>query len=105
VNVIGRVVRPGNVYYEKGAGVKYYIQKAGGFTERAKKSDIKILKPNSGDLLDADDVDEIEPSDVILVQEKPKSQFWTRSWEIFRDSIGIIGSVATTLLLIRNLTQ
>jgi len=105
VNVIGRVARPGNIYYEKGEGVKYYIQKAGGFTERAKKSDIKILKPNSGDLLDVDDVDEIEPSDVILVQEKPKSQFWTRSWEIFRDSIGIIGSVATTLLLIRNLTQ
>ena len=105
VNVIGRVVRPGNVYYEKGAGVKYYIQKAGGFTERAKKSDIKILKPNSGDLLDADDVDEIEPSDVILVQEKPKSQFWTRTWEIFRDFIGVIGGISTTILLIRNLTQ
>jgi protein involved in polysaccharide export with SLBB domain len=105
VNVIGRVVRPGNVYYEKGEGVKYYIQKAGGFTERAKKSDIKILKPNSGDLLDADDVDEIEPSDVILVQEKPKSQFWTRTWEIFRDFIGVIGGIATTILLIRNLTQ
>jgi protein involved in polysaccharide export with SLBB domain len=105
VNVIGRVVRPGNIEYIKGEGIKYYIQKAGGFTERAKRNDIKILKPSSGDLLDADDVDEIEPSDVILVQEKPKSQFWTRSWEIFRDSIVVVGSVATTLLLARNLIQ
>ncbi len=105
VNVIGRVVRPGNIGYVRGASIKYYIQKAGGFTERAQKGDVKVLKPNSGDLLDADDVDEIEPSDVILVQEKPKSQFWTRAWEIFRDSIAVMGSVATTLLLIRNLTQ
>ncbi len=105
VNVIGRVVRPGNIEYVKGEGIKYYIQKAGGFTERAMKGDIKILKPNSGDLFDADDVDEIEPSDVILVQEKPKSQFWTRSWEIFRDSMVILGSLATTILVIRNVTQ
>ncbi|MFQ3596810.1 MAG: SLBB domain-containing protein [Chloroherpetonaceae bacterium] len=105
VNVIGRVARPGNINYVKGEGIKYYIQKAGGFTERALKSDIKVLKPNTGDLFDADDVDEIDPSDVILVQEKPKSQFWTRSWEIFRDSIVIAGSIATTLLLIRNFSQ
>lgn len=105
VNVIGRVAKPGNVEYQKGADLKYYIKKAGGFTERAKKGDVKILKPHSGDLLDADDVEEIEPSDVILVQEKPKSQFWTRSWEIFRDTITIAGTIATTLLLIRNLTQ
>lgn len=105
VNVIGRVVRPGNIDYVKGEGVEYYIQKAGGFTERAMKGDIKILKPNSGDLLDADDVEEIEPSDVILVQEKPKSQFWTRSWEFFRDFITIAGGIATTILLIRNITQ
>lgn len=105
VNVIGRVVRPGNVDYVKGKGVEYYIQKAGGFTERAIRGDIKILKPSSGELLNADDVDEIEPSDVVLVQEKPRSQFWTRTWEIFRDSIAIIGSIATTILLIRNLTQ
>ncbi len=105
VNVIGRVVRPGNIEYVKGEGIKYYIQKAGGFTERAMKGDIKILKPNSGDLLDADDVDEIEPSDVILVQEKPKSQFWTRSLEIFRDTIAITGSIVTTIFLIRSLTQ
>ncbi|MGQ9804567.1 MAG: SLBB domain-containing protein [Chlorobiales bacterium] len=105
VNVIGRVVRPGNINYAKGEGVEYYIQKAGGFTERAIKNDIKILKPNSGDLLDIDDIEEIEPSDVILIQEKPKSQFWTRSWEIFRDSIVVAGSIATTILLIRNVVQ
>lgn len=105
VNVIGRVALPGNVEYKKGADLKYYIKKAGGFTERAQKGDVKILKPYSGDLLDADDVEDIEPSDVILVQEKPKSQFWTRSWEIFRDVVVVIGGVATTLLLIRNLTQ
>lgn len=105
VNVIGRVVRPGNINYAKGEGVKYYIQKAGGFTGRAVKGDIKILKPNSGDLLDIDDIEEIEPSDVILIQEKPKSQFWTRSWEVFRDSIIVAGSIATTILLIRNIAQ
>jgi protein involved in polysaccharide export with SLBB domain len=104
VNVIGRVQFPGNIEYESGKDAAFYIEKAGGFTRRAKKGDVLILKPNTKELIEAGDVKTIEPSDVILVQEKGKPTFWRDAWSVFRDTITVVGAVATTILLVRNLS-
>jgi protein involved in polysaccharide export with SLBB domain len=44
IYVFGQVVSPGHVAFQSGAKIDYYIDKAGGFTERARDGDVKIIK-------------------------------------------------------------
>ncbi|MDX2129450.1 MAG: SLBB domain-containing protein [Chloroherpetonaceae bacterium] len=102
VNVIGRVLYPGNIPFHSGKTIDDYIKAAGGYGKRALKDEVLVLKPNTGDLLEGDAVGEIEPSDIILVQEKMKSTFWKDFVTIFFQISGIIGAIATTYFVIQN---
>ena len=44
IYVFGQVVTSGHVPFVEGADASYYIRKAGGFTERARSGDLKIIK-------------------------------------------------------------
>ena len=46
VKVNGEVMFPTEVVYKEGASIDYYIDKAGGFTENAKKSKLYVLNAN-----------------------------------------------------------
>jgi protein involved in polysaccharide export with SLBB domain len=46
VKVVGEVGFPASVLYEKGKGLSYYVDQAGGYTDTSDKNRVKIVQPN-----------------------------------------------------------
>jgi len=74
VYVFGQVVSPGHVPYEKGCTYEFYIRKAGGYAERARKGDVKIIKGKTKQWLPVGKT-EVEEGDNIWVPMKPHRDF------------------------------
>ncbi len=74
IYVFGQVVSPGHIPYVKGNDIRYYITKAGGFTERARESDLKIIKSKTKQWL-APGETTIEEGDYIWVPKTPDRTF------------------------------
>lgn len=94
ITLVGQVLKPGNIIYKPDLSVDQYIDLAGGFGWRAVKGDIRVIKSNTGEWLDADDVDELSPGDIIWVPEDPPAP---KFWDVFQTSLTILGQVATVV--------
>jgi protein involved in polysaccharide export with SLBB domain len=99
VKVSGRVVNPGYLTYEPGKNYLYYINKTGGFSWRADKGKIKLIKGVTGEWVKPDK--NLEPGDVIWVPEKPEKNYWNT----FRDVLAVISSAVTLYLIIDSATK
>ena len=101
VYVMGQVANPGYYAFTKGSTYEDYIMQAGGFSESA-DDEVFIIKGKSDNWISADDYVTIEPGDYIWVN---KDQARSFNFYLTRVSAvtGIIGSIATILLLIKNL--
>ena len=100
VTVSGAVVRPGAVNFEEGNTVWDYIDRTGGFGWRASR-DVLVIKALSGEKKRANDIVRIQPGDRIWVRENPERDYWT----IFTQSMGVVGQVATVVLLFVSITK
>jgi protein involved in polysaccharide export with SLBB domain len=96
VLVSGRAAFPGAVPFEPGFSVDDYIARAGGFGWRASR-DVRVIKARTGEILEADDVDQVEPGDNIWIKEKPVRDYWLG----LRQVMSVAGEVATVILLFR----
>ncbi|MBE2279102.1 MAG: SLBB domain-containing protein [Ignavibacteriaceae bacterium] len=94
IALIGQVVNPGKVPYEKRYTINDYIAIAGGFGWRADISEVRVIRVNTGEWIDANDVDILYPGDTIWVPEEEKPP---RFWDIFMDTLTILGQVATVI--------
>ncbi len=94
VNISGDVLFPNTVVYVPGKKLKYYIEQAGGYGERARKNKAYIVYMN-GSVAQAKNSSVIEPGCQIIVPSKPESAGfdWTR-----------VLSIATTLGSIASMT-
>jgi protein involved in polysaccharide export with SLBB domain len=95
IYVFGQVVSPGHIQYVPGQGVSYYLDKAGGVTERARDSDIKIVKAKTRQWLSADEgiVEEGDYVWVPKVAEKPFGYYLAivaQSAAILSAAIGVV---------------
>ncbi len=102
VYVFGQVAKNGYVRYNHGQDFKYYIEKAGGFTQTAIKDDdeISIIKGKDKTwFTDDKNKTTIEPGDFIYVPRNVPRSFW---FYFSRTSavISTIGSLATIILLL-----
>jgi polysaccharide biosynthesis/export protein len=94
VIMLGQVINPGNIIYNKDYSVDDYIRLAGGFGWRALKGDVRIIRANTGEWIDADDADVIKPGDTIWVPEDlPGPKFW----DVFTSSLQVLGQVAAVI--------
>ncbi len=94
ISIVGQVVSPGNIVYKQNFTVENYIETAGGFSWRAIESDVRIIKANTGEWVEADDIEQLEPGDIIWVPEElPAPKFW----DVFIDALTIFGQVATVV--------
>ncbi len=92
ITLVGQVQKPGNIIYKPELTIEQYIDLAGGFSWRAIEDDIRVIKANSGEWFEADEINELNPGDIIWIpEETPPPDFW----EIFTTSLTIIGQVAT----------
>ena len=74
VYVFGQVVSPGHIPLIEGKEPQYYIEKAGGFTDRASKGDVKIIKAKTKQWLRPADTT-LESGDNIWVPAEPDHPF------------------------------
>lgn len=99
VTIVGGALFPGIVDWEPNRNYKYYIQKAGGYKEYAKRGDVKIIKALAQRWEDADNSDAVEDGDVIFIPERDPRD----GWKIFRDTLSVVGQLAaitSTIILI-----
>lgn len=94
ISIIGQVVNPGNITYKSGLTIEDYINIAGGFSWRAKEGDVRVIRANTGEWVDADDVDELKPGDTIWVPEDPPGP---KFWDVFTTSLQVLGQVAAII--------
>ncbi len=92
--LLGQVVNPGNIIYDPKLTVEDYIQLAGGFGWRAEKGDVRVIKANTGEWIDADDIDSLEAGDTIWIPETPPGP---KFWDVFTTSLTILGQVASII--------
>ena len=92
VILLGQVVNPGNIIYQPGLSVNDYIDLAGGFGWRAEEGDVRVIKANSGEWIDAEDIDTLKPGDTIWIPETPPGP---KFWDVFTTSLAVLGQVAS----------
>ncbi|KUO60802.1 hypothetical protein APF79_04805 [bacterium BRH_c32] len=101
VYVFGQIPNPGYIEYNNDKDLTYYVDKSGGLTENSKDYDeVILIKGDSREWITGDNAKgKIEPGDFVYVPKDPPRTF---SWYLNRVSLsaGIIGSVATVILLI-----
>ncbi len=104
VKILGGVVNPGLIEYKSGEPASYYIEKANGFSKRARKNKIKIMQNGTENWRELSNSHFVEPGDLIWVPEKQ----YKNGLYLTRDMIMLLGSVATVIisaLTIRDFVQ
>jgi polysaccharide export outer membrane protein len=94
VNLLGQLVTPGKIIYKEGLTVYDYIQLAGGFGWRALEDEVRVVKAKTGEWIEADDVDSLDPGDTIWVPEDPPGP---KFWEVFTTVLQVTGQIATVI--------
>jgi polysaccharide biosynthesis/export protein len=92
--MLGQVVNAGDIIYQPGLTYKDYISLAGGFGWRAKTGDVRIIRANTGEWVDAEESETLRPGDAIWVPEKQQPP---KFWEVFTTSLTVLGQVAAIL--------
>ena len=91
VSIIGQVVNPGSIIYDENLKVKDYVQLAGGFSWRAIEGDIRVIKANTGEWVEEDDLVSLEPGDTIWILEDPPPP---KFWDVFLTSLTVVAQLA-----------
>lgn len=97
VRVEGEVRRPGIVQFEPRRSVRAYIELAGGYSNRAAGSKVRITRAVTGQSLRAKDVQEVAPGDLIWVPERPDATLWQH----IQTLITVAAQVATVVIAVR----
>ena len=100
VNISGDVLFPNTVVYVPGKKLKYYIEQAGGYGERARKNKAYIVYMN-GSVAKASNRTLIEPGCQIIIPSKPEGQSfaWTKVMSI-TTTLGSLASMSAAVAAI-----
>lgn len=102
VRVSGDVQFPNTITYFKGKKAKWYIEKAGGYAQSAKKKKAFIIYQNGMmDMLTSKTV--IEPGSEIVIPSKRRLHYWKAAEWIGLG--GALSSLSTTIAMIAYLTK
>ncbi len=89
--MLGQFVNPGKVVYDSTLTIHDYISLAGGFGWRAMEGDVRVIKANTGEWIDSDDIEKLEAGDTIWVPEDPPGP---KFWDVFTDVLTILAQLA-----------
>lgn len=101
VRVDGEVRRPGILNFVPDQGVDDYVAQAGGFSERAWKSKVRVTRAVTGQTLLAKDVKTLDPGDLVWVPEKRDASIWQQSSVL----LATLTSIATITIAIITVVQ
>ncbi len=97
VRVSGNVVNPGLVSFEPDRDYAFYVGKAGGYSWRASKGGVRVIKEVSGEWVRPGKSTRIDPGDTVWIPEKPDRDYWG----FFKDTMIVLGNMATVYLVVR----
>jgi polysaccharide export outer membrane protein len=101
IAVLGAVTRPGIVGYEPGWSLRQYVDLAGGYSRRADRDDVVVLKAKLGTRVSAQDVSALEPGDKIVVPYQVERTYLERLTAVN----AIVSTISATVLAIYTFTQ
>jgi len=96
VSVLGEVASPGNIIRRGGMTLEDYIRAAGGYSDRANKGKVRVIRVASGEWVKAGEVRDLQAGDTIWVPDKPQRDYW----QIFRDTLGVVTQILTVYLIV-----
>jgi polysaccharide export outer membrane protein len=99
VRVSGQVRRPGLIPLVEGAGYRYYIKQAGGYSPRADAEGARILRAASGQRVRPSG-EQVFAGDIVWVPEQPGRDWW----QITKDLLQIAAQAATVWLVVDSIT-
>ena len=102
VKVSGDVQFPNTITFVEGKSYKWYVNKAGGFSETAKKKKAFIIYPN-GMMDKLTSSTDVEPGSEIVVPSKRKLRYWTATQWVGLGSA--FASLATALAMVAYITK
>ena len=98
VKISGNVMYPNTVTYHQGKSYKWYVDQAGGFGNRAKKSKTWVIYPN-GTMAKVGHGTKIEPGCEIVVPTKPKANpELTSRWVSIAQSVFSMAAMVVILI-------
>jgi protein involved in polysaccharide export with SLBB domain len=100
VHVMGQVAHPGQIPYEPGRDLNYYIEEAGGFGNHARRSHIQIIKAETNAWLSPDQTP-IEIGDMIWVPRKPQRDYYA----IFKETLSVMATLTTLYLVLQQIAK
>jgi protein involved in polysaccharide export with SLBB domain len=101
VNVSGEVANPGLLSYKPEYTYIDYIKKAGGFSFRADKSQVRLIKGVTGEWRKPNKKTKLAPGDTILIPEKKRINYLAT----IKDVMVFAGSMATVYLVIKQASE
>jgi len=103
IYVYGQVALPGNVPFVEGRSFDYYVRNAGGFTDRARKRDLMVIKRSTGQWLKPYET-VVEDGDYIWVPKKVERTFedYLRMTSQAASVLGVAVSLFLLVLQISN---
>lgn len=103
VYVFGQVTMPGHIMFIEHADAGYYVGKAGGYSERASRGDVKIIKARTKQWL-APGETIIEPGDHVWVPAEPDHPF-SYTMNILSQSANILSVVLGVAVIIVTISK
>jgi protein involved in polysaccharide export with SLBB domain len=100
INVSGEAANPGFLTFISGKDYAYYVRMAGGFTDRAGRGRVSIIKAN-GEWKKARRGRELDAGDTVWIPEKKKRDYVA----LIKDIAIFVGNIATVYLVIRQATK
>lgn len=98
VKVVGEVGFPTSLVYEDGKKINWYVDRAGGFLEKADKGKTRVIWPNGMSLPNKGGSKVVAGSTIVVpVQPPPEGK---TTWETIRDISSIAASLATVWLIV-----
>lgn len=97
VTVSGEVANPGLLSYKPEYNYIDYIKQAGGFSFRANKSQVRLIKSVTGEWKKPSKKSKLDPGDTILIPEKKRINYLNT----IKDVMVFAGSLATVFLVIK----
>lgn len=94
ITLLGQVVNPGKVIYKENLTYENYIELAGGYGWRALNDEVRVIKANTGEWIDAEDIESLEPGDTIWIPEDPPGP---KFWDVFTTALQVTGQIAAVI--------
>jgi len=100
INITGEVASPGLINHDSELNYLEYIELAGGVTQKARRSKIKIIRAKTGEWINPNKNTKLYPGDTIFIPRKERFSYY---WPYLKETISFITGLATGIIVIQSL--